>query len=186
MFTAVLKRACSVVIVLLLFMCSGCYTTDQEIFSASEAVAIPGLPGDYSTDNRTCIIYATSDSIPGLPGDYSTDNRTCIIYATSDSKAYRFRDGNGEGFFRCIPFYNDIYIVQAKYDDESSYRLLFERITKDGSGYHLEELPCYPSESGSLAEKHHVSIVDVVNGTLSGPRANIRNFLYAHKNLGWE
>ena len=163
MFTAVLKRACSVVIVLLLFMCSGCYTTDQEIFSASEAVAIPGLPGDYSTDNRTC-----------------------IIYATSDSKAYRFRDGNGEGFFRCIPFYNDIYIVQAKYDDESSYRLLFERITKDGSGYHLEELPCYPSESGSLAEKHHVSIVDVVNGTLSGPRANIRNFLYAHKNLGWE
>jgi len=162
-FTAVLKRACSVVIVLLLFMCSGCYTTDQEIFSASEAVAIPGLPGDYSTDNRTC-----------------------IIYATSDSKAYRFRDGNGEGFFRCIPFYNDIYIVQAKYDDESSYRLLFERITKDGSGYHLEELPCYPSESGSLAEKHHVSIVDVVNGTLSGPRANIRNFLYAHKNLGWE
>lgn len=163
MFTAVLKRACGTAGVLLLFMCSGCYKTDQEIFSASEAVTIPGLHGDYSTDTSTG-----------------------IIYATSDSKAYRFRDGDGEGSFRCIPFYNDIYIVQAKYDNDSSYFLLFERITKDGNGYHLKELTCYPNESGSLAEKHHVSIVDSVNGTLSGTRENIRNFLYAHKNLGWE
>lgn len=162
MFTAVLKRACSTAVVSLLFMCSGCYITDQEIFSASEAVTIPGLAGDYHLD----------------------DGGNLTISATSGSHDYRFRDSDGAGSFRCIPFYKNIYIVQAKYDDETNYNLLFERITNNGSGCSWEEVTDHADEINQLAEKHHVSCSD--EDWLSGTRENIRNFLYAHKNLGWE
>jgi len=168
MLKTVMKASGLLTSVLLLLVNAGCYEVGQEIIFASAAKAVYGLPGYYTSAN-----YRTT------------------ITAVPNSNDYRFQETDNKnktssGYLRLVPLRDNIYIVQAKYDDESSYFLLFYRFTvnADGSKNYMP-LQANPDQVTQLAKQYNVTydIDEMLGDMVSGSRENIMNFLYAHKNL---
>jgi hypothetical protein len=93
---------------------AGCYETDVEVINASSAVAVYGVPGNYTFEK----------------------GGTLTISTVPDSNDYRFREVSKDnkvstGYLRIVPLRGDIYIVQARYDNESVYYLAFYQFTSD-------------------------------------------------------
>lgn len=153
---------------ILVLLTVGCYEVSQEVIMAGNAVSVYGLPGYYTSAN-----YRTT------------------ITAVPNSNDYRFQETDqknkaSSGYLRLVPLRDNIYIVQAKYDDESSYYLMFYRFTvnADGSKNYMP-LQANPDQVTQLAKQHNVTydIDEMLGDFVSGSRENIMNFLYAHKNL---
>jgi hypothetical protein len=150
---------------------SGCYETDVEIISASSAVSVYGLPGTYNKEK----------------------GGTMIIFAVPLSNDYRFRDVSKDnkastGYLRAVPLQGNIYIVQAKYDDDPVYYLGFYQFIYDSSGAHYKPMEPTASEKSldQLAKQYGVTIdwetFDFVP-YLKGSPDSILGFLRAHASL---
>jgi hypothetical protein len=152
---------------------AGCYETDFEIISASSAVSVYGLPGTYTKEK----------------------GGTMIISAVPLSNDYRFREISKDnktstGYLRAVPLQGNIYIVQAKYDDDPVYYLGFYQFRYDSSGAHYKPMEPTVSEKSldQLAKQYGVIIdwdtLDFVPD-LKGSPGNIMAFLRAHANLAF-
>jgi hypothetical protein len=173
----ILHFAGLVLLAVVIFAVAGCYETDFEVIDASSAVAVNGAPGNYTLD----------------------EGGSLTISAVPNSNDYRFRrvfkDGSGsKGYLRAVPLKGDIYIVQAKYDDDPGYYLGFYEFTIDSSGSHYRPMEPDVDEKrlGQLAQQYGVKLdfgrFDPVFGfpltpALSGTRSNIMAFLRAHASL---
>lgn len=167
MLKKILKGSYLLIGLLLLLAGAGCYEVNQEIIMATQAVSVYELPGYYTSAN-----YKTT------------------ITAVPNSNDYRFQETDkknktSSGYLRLVPLRDNIYIVQAKYDDESSYYLMFYRFTVDSSGKHYMPLEANPEQVTQLAKQYNVTYDEdeMMGDMVSGSRENIMNFLYAHKNL---
>ncbi len=150
---------------------AGCYETDIEIISASSAVSVYGLPGTYNKEK----------------------GGTMIISTVPLSNDYRFRDVGKDnkastGYLRAVPLQGNIYIVQAKYDDDPVYYLGFDQFIYDSSGAHYKSMEPTVTEQrlDQLAKQYGVTIdwdtLDFVP-YLKGSPGNILSFLRAHAGL---
>lgn len=145
---------------------AGCYETDQEIITIDRAVQIPGLPGEFDD------------------GDGGSKTISPVPFANE----YRFAQTSSEGetsygTLRAIPIVGDIYLVQAQYDGEATYILVFYEFTTH-AGRKLKELePDEPVEH--LAAQYGVTIeLDEWGvGFLYGSRSDILAFLLAHRGI---
>ena len=155
----------------IILFAAGCYETDVEIISASSAVSVYGLPGTYNKEK----------------------GGTMIISAVPLSNDYRFRDVGKDnkastGYLRAVPLQGNIYIVQAKYDDDPVYYLGFYQFIYDSSGAHYKPMEPTASEKDfdQLAKQYGVTIdwdtFDFVP-YLKGSSGNIMAFLRAHASL---
>lgn len=144
----------------------GCYETDFEVITASSAVALYGAPGNYTLD----------------------EGGSFTISAVPHSNDYRFREVSKDnkvstGYFRAVPLRGDIYIVQAKYDDEDGYYLVFYQFTSDRRFKQM-----YPDVDDTrldqLAQQYGVTI-DWDWMYLDGSRSDIMAFLRAHASLSF-
>lgn len=170
MFKKAIKGSALLAGVLLLLVNAGCYEVDQEIIFASSAMAVYGLPGDYTS------------------AEYKTN-----IAVVPSSNDYRFREINKEGkastgYLRAVLLRDNVYAVQVKYDNETVYYVLFYSFTvnSDGSKNYVPLEPAdYPlvykmaPQYGVDIEMDEFAFTDI----LKGKRADIMNFIYAHKNL---
>lgn len=146
---------------------TGCYETYVEVIDASSAVAVTDAPGHY-----------TYDAGGGV-----------TISAVPDSNDYRFREvskdnGVSTGYIRMVPLQGDIYIVQAKYDDDEVYYLAFYQFTSDR---HFKPMEPDVDEKrlDQLAQQYGVTIdwgFDIVP-YLNGSRSTIMAFLRGHASL---
>jgi hypothetical protein len=146
---------------------AGCYETYVEVIDASSAVAVFDAPGHY-----------TYDAGGGV-----------TISAVPNSNDYRFREVSKDndvstGYLRAVPLQGDIYIVQAKYDDDEVYYLTFYQFTSDRRFKQM-----YPDVDDSrldqLAQQYGVTIdrdFDLVP-YLNGSRSTIMAFLLGHASL---
>jgi hypothetical protein len=168
---AVLRSAGFVLLAAIIVTVAGCYETDFEVIDASSAVAVYGVTGTYNVEG----------------------GGTTTISAVPLSNDYRFKDVSKDnkistGYLRLVPLRGNIYIVQAKYDDDSYYYLDFYEFTVDSSGSQCR--PMEPTieeeELDQLAQQYGVTIdwysIDFVP-FLEGSRANIMAFLRAHATL---
>jgi hypothetical protein len=164
---AILYSAGVVLVAAVILIVAGCYETDFEVIDAFSAVAVYGVTGTYNVES----------------------GGTMTISAVPHSNDYRFQEVSKDnkvstGYIRMVPLKGDIYIVQAKYDNEDVYYLAFYRFTIDSSGSHYQ--PMYPDVDDSrlyqLAEQHDV-MLDLDFIYLDGSRSNIMAFLRAHANL---
>jgi hypothetical protein len=157
----------------IILLAAGCYETDVEIISASSAVSVYGLPGTYNKEK----------------------GGTMIISAVPLSNDYRFRDVGKDnkastGYIRAVPLQGNIYIVQAKYDDDAVYYLGFYQFIYDSSGAHYKPLEATASEKtlDQLAKQYGVTIdwdtFDFVP-YLKGNPSSILAFLRAHSGLAF-
>jgi hypothetical protein len=160
----ILYSAGVVVVAAAILTAAGCYGTDVEVIDASSAIAVYGVPGNYT--------YDAGGSV--------------TISAVPHSNDYRFREVSKDnkvstGYLRLVPLKGDIYIVQAKYDDEDGYCLVFYQFTSDRRFKQM-----YPDVDDSrldqLAQQHGVTI-DPDFMYLEGSRNNIMAFLRAHASL---
>jgi predicted porin len=166
--TSGLKRIGIVTGILLLLACAGCYEVGQEVIRATQAASVYGLPGYYTSTS-----YQTT--ITAVPG----------------SNDYRFQETDknnktSSGYLRLIPLRDNIYIVQAKYDDESSYYLMFYSFTVNADGSkRYQPLQADSDQVVQLAKQYNVTYDtdEMLGDYISGSRENILDFLYAHKNL---
>jgi hypothetical protein len=150
---------------------AGCYETEVEVISASAAVSVYGLPGTYNKEK----------------------GGTMIISAVPLSNAYRFRDVGKDnkastGYLRAVPLQGNIYIVQARYDNDPVYYLGFYQFRYDSSGAHYKPMEPTASEQSldQLAKQYGVTIdwdtLDFVP-YLKGSPSSILTFLRAHASL---
>jgi hypothetical protein len=155
----------------IILFAAGCYETDVEVISASSAVSVYGLPGTYNKEKGGIM----------------------IISAVPLSNDYRFRDVGKDnkastGYLRAVPLQGNIYIVQAKYDDDPVYYLGFYQFRYDASGAHYKSMEPTASEKSldQLAQHYGVTIdwdtFDFVP-YLKGSPGNIMAFLRAHASL---
>jgi hypothetical protein len=116
-----------------------------------------------------------------------------IISAVPLSNAYRFRDVGKDnkastGYLRAVPLQGNIYIVQARYDNDPVYYLGFYQFRYDSSGAHYKPVEPTASEQSldQLAKHYGVAIdwdtFDFVP-YLKGSPGNIMAFLRAHASL---
>lgn len=149
----------------------GCYETDFEVIDASSAVAVNGVTGTYNVES----------------------GGTMTISAVPHSNDYRFREVSKDnkastGYLRAVPLQGDIYVVQAKYDDDPVYYLAFYQFTIDSSGKHYKPMETNVDDKriDQLAQQHGVTIdwdtFDFVP-YLEGSRSDIMTFLRAHAGL---
>jgi len=168
---SILAVAWLVLLTAIILTAAGCYETDVETISASSAVSVYGLPGTYNKEK----------------------GGTMIISAVPLSNDYRFRDVGKDnkastGCIRAVPLQGNIYIVQAKYDDDPVYYLGFYQFIYDSSGAHYKPMEPTASEKGldQLAKQYGVTIdwdtLDFVP-SLKGSAGNIMAFLRAHASL---
>lgn len=161
----------SVLLTGIILFAAGCYETDVEIISASSAVSVYGLPGSYNKEK----------------------GGTMIISAVPLSNDYRFRDVSKDnkastGYLRVVPLQGNIYIVQARYDDDPVYYLGFYQFIYDASGAHYKPMEPTASEKSldQLAKQYGVTIdwdtLDFVP-YLKGSPGSILGFLRAHASL---
>jgi hypothetical protein len=146
---------------------SGCYETYVEVIDASSAVAVSGATGHYTYEA----------------------GGTVTISAVPDSNDYRFREVNKDnevstGYLRIVPLKGDIYIVQAKYDDDDVYYLSFYQFSNDR---HFKPMEPDADEKklDQLAQQYGVTIdrdFDIVP-YLNGSRSTIMAFLRGHASL---
>jgi len=158
------ERVAKTFLVVCLMLAAGCYEVDQEVILASEAIAIPGLPGTYE--------------------DRDDPTKSTVVSNVPDSNDYRFKSGSDSGYLRAVPLRDDIYIVQVKYDDDRVYYLLFCRYAAGpGGGFQFLEVAASPEQIDVLAREHGVQIdTDAVMmvDTVDGPRDAILSFMRAH------
>lgn len=93
---------------------AGCYEVKEEVIPASLGEVLP-----YVSDRA----------------DFS-DGGKIIFSRSSLNNDYRFRDiasdgGERLGTFRALRIKGNIYAVQARYDDEPGYNILFYAINRD-------------------------------------------------------
>jgi hypothetical protein len=146
---------------------AGCYETYVEVIDASSAVAVFDAPGHY-----------TYDAGGGV-----------TISAVPNSNDYRFREVSKDndvstGYLRAVPLQGDIYIVQAKYDDDEVYYLTFYQFTSDRRFKPMES-HVDDKKLDQLAQQYGVKIdrdFDLVP-YLSGSRSSIKAFLLGHASL---
>jgi hypothetical protein len=123
--------------------------------------------------------------------DHATMDKGGKMYFSrvSFSHDYRFRDEskdsadepNKTGTFRVMRIKDDIYAVQARYDNEDNYDIVFYRITSN----HFEVVqPSSKEAVQALARRYSVKLDD--DDDLSGDRSDMLNFLKAHKELDFE
>lgn len=155
-----------VVTVMLVASICGCYKTEQEVISAGAAVAVPGLPGTYTGE----VINTQISRVPNS-NDYQFDQGPGILDQT--------------GTLRLVPLKDNIYIVQARYDGQQIYHLMFCRIEVVNNEMHYTQL--------KVADQKTDLVLGIQNGvaraydsdsdvtTLTGAPNNIMNFLLAHK-----
>ncbi len=154
-----------------LLAATGCFEVEHEVIDAYSAVAVSGLPGTYTKES----------------------GGSMTISAVPHSNDYRFRSLSKDnkvstGYIRLILLRGTIYIVQAKYDSESVYYLLFYEITRDASGLHYREVVPKISleEQEQLAKRYGVTIewddIFFESDILVGSSSNIMAFLRAHVN----
>ena len=156
-------------LVIVVFFLTGCYESEQEIISASDAQAIFGLAGTHPN--------------PEDPDEVMT------ITAVPNSNDYRVKEvseeGMSYGYIRAIHLRENIYIFQLKGDDQSSYSIyivLFKN--KEFIPLQVDDF----DDVYRLARQYGVKLSDKLDEfdggfTLSGNRINILSFLKAHKNL---
>lgn len=151
----------------LVLLLAGCYEVDKEVITAGMAEYVYDLPGTYYDDNKT---------------------RT-EISAVSYSKDYRFQQYNEDkqgdsGYLRAVRLRDDIYILQAKFDDDTYYYLTFYEFRNK------HYMPMWPDvtyqEIERLAGQYGIKMdfddymmVDM----LTGDAVSIMNFLRAHASL---
>jgi len=163
-----LHSAGLVLLTAVILSAAGCYETDVEVINASSAVAVYNAPGNYTFDAGGSL----------------------TISAVPDSNDYRFREVSKEnkvstGYLRVVPLRGDIYIVQAKYDNESVYYLAFYQFTSDRRFKPLDS-EIDEQRLGQLAQQYGVKIEwdpFFVADHLSGSSSNILAFLRAHASL---
>jgi len=169
--SAVLRFAGLMLLAAVVLTATSCYETDFEVIDASSAIAVYGVTGTYNVES----------------------GGTMTISAVAHSNDYRFRlvskdNKVSTGYLRMVPLQGDIYIVQAKYDDESVYYLVFYKFTYDASGAHYWEMypDVYAEKLNQLAQQHGVTIdwdAFAFVPYLEGSRSNIMTFLRAHASL---
>jgi hypothetical protein len=109
------------------------------------------------------------------------------------SNDYRFRDVSKDnkastGYIRAVLLQGNIYIVQAKYDDDPVYYLGFYQFIYDSSGAHYKPMEPTVEEKrvDQLAKQYGVTIdwdsYDFVP-FLNDSGSNIMAFLRAHASL---
>jgi hypothetical protein len=165
--TSILYATGVVLMAAAILTAAGCYETYVEVIDASSAVAVTGAPGQY-----------TYDAGGGV-----------TISAVPDSNDYRFREVSKDndvstGYFRAVPLQGDIYIVQAKYDDDEVYYFSFYQFTSDRRFKPMEP-QVDDKELDQLAQQYGVTIdwdFDIVP-YLNGSRSTIMAFLRGHANL---
>jgi hypothetical protein len=148
---------------------AGCYESDVEVISASTAVAVYGVPGDYTFDN----------------------GGTLTVSAVPLSNDFRFREVSknnkvSTGYLRLVPLRGDIYIIQAKYDNETVYFIDFYQFNASTRRFQPLEVSADEKSLNQLAQQYKVKIdwesYDFVP-YLTGTSGNILAFLKAHANL---
>ena len=158
-----------VLLVVMALAIAGCYESDVEVISASSAVAVNGVPGDYTFDNGGTL---TVSSVP-LSNDYR------FREVSKDNKA-------STGYLRLVPLRGDIYIIQAKYDNETVYYIDFYQFSSSTRRFQPLEASADEKRLDQLAQQYNVKIDwdswDFVP-YLSGTSSNILAFLRAHANL---
>lgn len=147
------------------FLAGGCYEVNQEIITATDAQKVYNIVGTYTGDNPD-----QSTSIWEVPG-------------TND---YRFEEkgksSTSGGYLRAIHLRDNIYLVQAKYDDGYIYVLFFEFVVTSSRVRYDPVVPT--SDVSGLASQYNVKInFDEFGDYLEGDRRDILGFLLAHKNL---
>jgi hypothetical protein len=167
----ILAAAGLLLLAAIILLAAGCYETDVEIIGASSAVSVYGLPGTYTKEK----------------------GGTMIISAVPLSNDYRFRDIGKDnkastGYIRAVPLQGNIYVVQAKYDDDAVYYLGFYQFIYDSSGAHYKPMEPTVAEKtlDQLAKQYGVTVdwdtFDFVP-YLKGSPGSILAFLRAHASL---
>ena len=158
-----------VLFVVMALAVAGCYESDVEVISASSAVAVNGVPGNYTFDNGGTL---TVSSVP-LSNDYR------FREVSKDNKA-------STGYLRLVPLRGDIYIIQAKYDNETVYYIDFYQFSSSTRRFQPLEVSADEKSLDQLAQQYKVKIDwdswDFVP-YLTGTGSNILAFLRAHANL---
>jgi hypothetical protein len=159
----------SAVIFLFCTMLTCCYTTDQEVVTASLAESLP-----YKSDRVS--LQADGD---------------IFLNRSSSSHDYAFRQTKpGDttvrtGILRVIRVKGSIFAVQLKYDDDKRYDILFSRISANGFG--LME-PKSEETVTAVAKRYNVDLTsDLKKGIdLAGDPGNIFKFLKALKGVEFQ
>jgi hypothetical protein len=163
----ILHAAGLVLLVVGVIAAAGCYETYVEVIDASSAVAVAGATGNYTYDA----------------------GGTLTIWTELNSNDYRFQEVSKDsevsaGYLRIVPLEGDIYIVQAKYDDEEVYYLAFYQFTSDRRFKPMEP-QVDDKRLDQLAQQYGVTIdrdFDILP-YLNGSRSTIMAFLRAHAGL---
>lgn len=148
---------------------TGCYTTDQEVVTASLAESLP-----YKSDRVS--LQADGD---------------IFLTRSSFNHDYAFRQTKPDdtsvrtGIIRVIRVKANIFAVQLKYDDDKGYDILFSRISANGFG--LME-PKSNKAVAAVAKRYNVHLTsDLKKGTdLAGDPSNIFKFLKALKDVEFQ
>jgi hypothetical protein len=166
---SLLRTAGIWLLVVMTLIIAGCYETDVEVISAGSAVSVYGVPGEYTYHS----------------------GGTVSIFAVPQSNDYRFREVSKDnkastGYLRMVPLRGDIYIVQAKYDNETVYYLTFYQFSSSDRRFQPLETTADETRLNQLAKQYGVQIdwdsFDFVP-YLSGTSSNILAFLRAHANV---
>jgi len=166
-----LRCAGLVLLIAVVLAIAGCYETDFEVIDASSAVSVYGLPGTYNKEGGGTMTIST---VP-LSNDYRFQD------VGKDNKA-------STGYLRAVPLQGNIYLVQARYDDDPVYYLGFYQFIYDSSGAHYKPMEPTVAEKSldQLAKQYGVTIdwesYDFVP-FLNGSGSNIMAFLRAHASL---
>jgi len=154
------RRALFCLLILFCLFSAGCYETQNEIITASQALRIEGFPKSYS--------------------GYT-------ISAATGSNDYRYlkpAENNypvESGCLRLVPLKDNIYIAQIKDDDYWSYMVMFMRVSEGAKGKELKMI--FPRTSiDPLRYGVRLKIHNLFNVALSGSSQNIMDFLKAHVN----
>ena len=166
------RTTCIALLAVMALAMTGCYETDVEVISASTAVAVYGAPGDYTFDN----------------------GGTLTVSAVPLSNDYRFRETSknnkvSTGYLRLVPLRGDIYIIQAKYDNESVYFIDFYQFNASTRRFQPMIAVADEKSINQLAQRYNIKIdwesYDF-EPFLSGTSSNILAFLKAHANLSFK
>ena len=151
-------------ILLLCLALAGCYEVAQEVISADLAEKVPFSSARGSSEDGSLQVFLNR---AGLNNDYRFQEN---------------REGQVKtGTFRAIRVKGDIYAVQARYDDEPSYYIVFYRIrSQEFTRVEVAE----NEDLQELAGQFGVTLKsDEYGRKLSGRPAAILAFLRAHGDL---
>jgi hypothetical protein len=157
-------RAIKVMVALLLCLpFTGCYTSNGEVITSQAAEAMPytATTVDLQADGKLELTHK-----PG-GNDYA------FRHTKSDDPTGR------AGTIRGIHIKGNIYAVQMKYDDESSYDIAFCRLH---AGSFELVVPKSDSAVKALAAQDKVAFTGLL-GALTGDPADVLKFIRDHKQI---